>query len=58
MSDGEYDSLSRHIDTKVKTGNKRLDEFFSNVFEADTGMWIHKHPELNRIKCLYEKLFK
>ena len=58
MSDGEYDELSRLIDKGVKTGHKKLDNFFSTQFEPDTGMWIHKHPELNKIKVLYDKLYK
>jgi predicted small secreted protein len=58
MSDGEYDDLSRQIDKTVKTGNKTLDNFFTTQFEPDTGMWIHKHPELHKIKAVYERLYK
>lgn len=58
MSDGEYDELSRQIDSTVKTRNKKIDNFFAILFEPDTGMWIHKHPELYKIKELYERIYK
>jgi hypothetical protein len=58
MSDGEYDELSKHIDTNVVTGHKVMDKFFKKEFSLDTGMWIHRHPELNKIKVLYERLYK
>lgn len=57
MSDGEYDELSRQIDKKMQTGNKKLDNFFLTQFESDTGMWIHNHPELSKIKTLYKQLY-
>lgn len=58
MSDGDFDSMSRKIDPKIKTGNKVLDLFFATKFESDTGMWIHQHPHLDKIKALYERLYK
>ena len=57
MSDGEYDELSKQIDKTAKTGNKRLDNFFAIHFDPDTGMWIHNHPELHKIKALYKQLY-
>ena len=58
MSDGKYDELSKHIDINVVTGHKVMDKFFKKEFSPDTGMWIHRHPELNKIKALYERLYK
>lgn len=64
MSDEEYDELSRQIDNTVKTRNKKMDNFFAILFEPDTGMWIHKHPELYKIKALndnrslYERIYE
>ena len=48
MEDSDYDQLSREIDTSIKTGNRKLDNFFTKHFEADTGMWVHKHPDLSK----------
>ena len=58
MEDSDYDQLSREIDTSVKTGNRKLDNFFKKHFEADIGMWIQKHPEKNKLKFIYETHFK
>jgi hypothetical protein len=58
MSDGDFDKMSREIDTKMKTGNKVLDLFFATRFEPDTGMWIHQHPHLDKIEALYERLYR
>ena len=53
ISDGDYDRLSNKIDKNRSTGNKKLDKFFREEFEPDTGQWIHKHPELDKLRALY-----
>ena len=58
MSDAEYDALSQRIDVKSKTGNEMMDNFFEQHFIPDTGLWIHKHPEKNKLKYLYERFYK
>ena len=58
MSDAEFDSMSRTIDVSRSTGNKVMDNFFKKEFKADTGMWIHKHPDLEGIKSLYKRYYK
>ena len=58
ISDSEYDALSQQIDIKKKTGNEMLDNFFEKHFIADTGMWVHKHPEKEKLKNLYERFYK
>lgn len=57
VSDDRFDDISLMINPKMTTGNKRMDRFFKKEFEPCTGMWIHKHPELERIKQLYEQWF-
>jgi hypothetical protein len=37
----------------MSTGNKALDRFFKREFEPDTGMWIRKHPELNKLEAMF-----
>ena len=58
MSDSDFDALAQKIDLTQDTGNKKLDDFFKNNFTADSGMWIHKHPEKNKLKYLYEEYYK
>tara|TARA_B100000287_G_scaffold257047_2_gene241672 strand:+ start:375 stop:719 length:345 start_codon:yes stop_codon:yes gene_type:complete len=58
MSDSDFDELSKKIDLDVSTGNRKMDNFFKKHFEPDTGMWIRKHPELDKLDWIYEKFFK
>lgn len=58
IPDSEFDILSKQINSNAFTFNKKLDKFFKNHFQPCTGMWIHKHPELEKIKNIYEKYFK
>lgn len=53
ISDADYDELSRRIRPEIKTGNKKLDAFFQKHFTSHTGMWIHKHPEFDKLKRKY-----
>ena len=58
VDDAEFDRLSQEIDLTITTGNNEMDSFFAREFIADSGMWIRKHPELNRIKGLYENFYR
>lgn len=53
MSDADFDELASLIDLNIDTGNKLLDKFFREEFDEITGQWIHKHPELEKIRQLY-----
>lgn len=53
MSDAEWDQLAQSIDPAVGTGHFELDEFFVARFSPMTGMWIHDHPELDKVRSLY-----
>lgn len=59
MSDADYDSLSARVDQQrnVATGNHRLDRFFQRHFTRDTGLWIHKHPDLRGIENIYARFY-
>lgn len=57
VSDTQFDELSKKINIFQETDNKKLDDFFFNKFSPDTGMWIRNHPELAKIKYIYEKHF-
>jgi hypothetical protein len=66
MDDGTFDSLAKKVRPEMSTTEdvtdpaqadryKKLDEFFRQEFSADTGQWIHKHPELPLIEAVYFK---
>jgi hypothetical protein len=54
MEDDEFDKLAQSIQRRVGTCHPLLDEFFITQFSPMTGMWIHAHPELPKIKALYQ----
>lgn len=58
MSDGEFDDECKLVDKTMSTGNRLLDDFFLHEFEPDTGQWIHKHPELDKLKALYKRIYE
>ena len=69
MSDGDFDKLCLEINPNMPTVEnnhcptlieryKKLDEFWANEFQPDTGQWIHKHPELELVKSTYFKHYK
>ena len=55
VSDAEYDALARTINPNIRTGHDSLDKFFATRYSADTGMWIHHHPEFHKVADLYER---
>lgn len=57
MSDADFDKLSYSINPNESTGNEKLDKFFREEFEPCTGMWIYKHPELDKIKKIYSRYY-
>ena len=57
MTDAEFDKLARKIQPSVRTGFKLLDDFFAKEFTAHSGMWISKHPELQKIVSIYERFY-
>ena len=58
MSDTDFDALALKINVNEKTGNRKLDNFFKKHFMPDTGMWIHKHPEKEKLKYIYKEYYK
>lgn len=57
LTDKQYDELSRAINPRMATGNPRIDFFFKTHFDPDTGLWIHKHPELEKLEQLYMRVY-
>jgi hypothetical protein len=70
MSDGDFDALAKEIRPDIGTIEAyhtdptqiarytALDAFFRKEFSADTGQWIHVHPELDLVALTYKKLRK
>ena len=58
MNDGDFDALAQTVDVSIDTGNELLDTFFRDHFSSYTGQWIHNHPELDKLKKLYDRTRK
>lgn len=56
ISDDEFDELSLAIKPEMETGHPVLDKFFREEFDPSTGMWIHKHPELDKVREFIERM--
>ena len=58
VSDAKYDVESFQVNLNIETGRLDLDFWFRAMFTPDTGIWIHKHPELVKVRQLYERWYK
>lgn len=52
ISDSDYDTACRLVDTSIETDRIDLDRFFSIRFSPDTGQWVYLHPDLKRLDFL------
>jgi hypothetical protein len=57
MSDAIFDWLASKVQRTMGTCHPLLDEFFAVEFSAMTGMWIHKHPELDGIASIFTRYY-
>jgi len=58
MSDAEFDSLALEVDLDVKTGYRKLDNWFEKNFMADSGMWVRRHPDKKGLENIYHRIWK
>jgi len=58
MSDGDFDEMCAKVDLSVNTSRSDMDKWFRENFQPHTGQWIVNHPDLKRIKQLYERHYK
>jgi hypothetical protein len=58
MSDHDFDAMSLKVNPDILTGNLTVDNFFQTQFKPETGMWIHHHPEKEKLGKLYETHFR
>jgi hypothetical protein len=54
VTDQVFDTLARSSNTSIETG--KYDEWWKNNFNPYTGLWIHKYPEIDAIKRIYDLL--
>ena len=58
VPDYMYDFESNMVNLATPTKRPDLDFWFNCNFSPCTGMWIHKHPELDKIKKLYMRYYR
>lgn len=58
VPDATFDMESYCVDLSIETDRLDLDYWFMGKFKPCTGMWIHQHPELDKIKIKYERYYK
>ena len=54
VPDHTFDFESYCVDLRIDTDRLDLDYWFRAEFEPATGMWIRKHPELEKVGQLYD----
>lgn len=57
MVDLDWDRLAQGINPRLGTCHPLVDEFFAGQFSPMTGVWIHEHPELDKIKRLFDRYY-
>lgn len=56
VSDSVFDEEAKKVNLSIDTGNLKMDKWFKENFQPYTGSWIMKHPELDKIKNIYERI--
>lgn len=52
VPDGQFDAEALQSDPTIRTGY--LDDWWALAFNPSTGIWIHMHPELAKVRQIYE----
>ena len=58
MTDGDFDTLAKSIDLTVDTRRPDLDKWFRKNFKPDTGMWVRKHPDHEKLAYIVKIMMK
>lgn len=58
VDDAKFDKVCEEIDLSKTTDNCVMDMWFQENFDKSTGQWIHKHPNLDKLEIIYNKLRK
>lgn len=56
VDDCRFDLESALIDVSMDTGHPVLDAFFREHFSPETGMWVHQHPEIDKITAFGKRM--
>jgi len=58
VSDFAYDELAITVGDSLKqeTGHAELDFWFHENFDCITAMWVHAHPEIDKLEKLYARV--
>lgn len=57
VSDHHFDAECLKVNLSISTTRPDLDKWFRENFQPDTGMWIHKHPELDKVEKTYRRYY-
>lgn len=49
VDDATFDEECKLVDLKVATGHQQMDLWFKRNFSPDTGMWVRRHPGIQRL---------
>lgn len=55
VPDAVFDAEAAKIDVRMDTGNAAQDFWWRGWFEPFTAIWIHNHPDLDKIRKVYEE---
>ena len=58
VHDTVFDTTCRLVNPMIPTDKPELDKWFRKYFDHSTGMWVRKHPELNRLRAICESIIK
>lgn len=56
VDDATFDRECYLVNPSIDTGRADLDHFFRTDFQPYTGSWIHSHPELDKVRMMYERI--
>lgn len=54
VPDGTFDDECKKVNLQITTDNAIMDKWWRENFNPSTGQWIRKHPELEKIRKIYE----
>ena len=57
MTDAEFDEECLKVDLTVDTPRPDLDKWWRSKFQPFTGSWINTHPDLERIREIYNMYY-
>lgn len=53
VDDHTFDREALLINPMISTGRPKEDKFFREEFFPDSGVWVHKHPNIKGLERIY-----